>query len=620
MKRLAWLLIALMLLAGTAAAEEKQGTPTETQPTQTQEQDAQPTSDTKEQDAQAAPDTQEQELENFETIRSIRQVKIPAYLRDEDFSGTVLVTYINDIEDIPFVDMVTWVQLMRIFQHEVIHDMDYDLDLQVEGNVVYLVRENNSNMILNFDEKTITFIDYDEYIHSSSDVSDALMDVIGKPIYNDKGEEVLFQHNSSSSFSRAGKILTLNLEDYSIPMLHDEDGFYVPLQTLADFLIPPEQYTLMYNGNLLMIAASEDLGYPESGYKPLGKLYYQDAQKMRSPELAAYSYCELCLVLDNQYGLKDIHHITSFDKLFSEISMKSRLLNTDPMEADLALYDFIDFYLDDLHSTFNNYSPMAGGRDLDTTVFGNSTGKIYSFIDTFRAASDAKYPDDIPAYEEVGDTAYIFFRNFRSRAYQYYYDEGTQLKLEDIGNDTISLIIYAHQQITRKKSPIKNVVIDLSQNLGGSVDAAIFVMGWVMGKVPMSLMNKMTDSQATVTYSVDVNLDGQYDEQDSIADKNIYCLTSPVSFSCGNLVPAAFKANQKATILGRTSGGGTATIQPLTTAYGTCFQISGPMCMSIAKNGAYYDIDQGVEPDVFINSISNFYNRKALTKFIDQLF
>ena len=37
-------------------------------------------------------------------------------------------------------------------------------------------------------------------------------------------------------------------------------------------------------------------------------------------------------------------------------------------------------------------------------------------------------------------------------------------------------------------------------------------------------------------------------------------------------------------------------------------------------NGSFYDIDQGVEPDYYINDIENYYNREALTDFINHLF
>ena len=115
-------------------------------------------------------------------------------------------------------------------------------------------------------------------------------------------------------------------------------------------------------------------------------------------------------------------------------------------------------------------------------------------------------------------------------------------------------------------------------------------------------------------------MDGVFDEEDCIADRNLCCLISPVSFSCGNLVPAALKSSQNVTLLGRTSGGGSCVVQPLSTAYGTSFQISGRLRLSFLKNGSFYDIDQGVDPDYYIDDLSHYYDRAALTDFINGLY
>ena len=125
---------------------------------------------------------------------------------------------------------------------------------------------------------------------------------------------------------------------------------------------------------------------------------------------------------------------------------------------------------------------------------------------------------------------------------------------------------------------------------------------------------------STSVYRADVNLDRSFDDRDTVEDKNLYCLISPVSFSCGNLVPAAMKSSQKVTLLGKTSGGGSCVVQPLSTASGAVFQISSAQRMSFLKNGSFYDIDQGVEPDYYIDRIEHFYDRNALTDYINHLF
>ena len=119
---------------------------------------------------------------------------------------------------------------------------------------------------------------------------------------------------------------------------------------------------------------------------------------------------------------------------------------------------------------------------------------------------------------------------------------------------------------------------------------------------------------------VDANLDGRYDEKDSLLDYNLYCLISPSSFSCGNLMPSVLKSSGRAKIIGEQSGGGACVVMPLSTADGTLLQISSPNRLSYMKNGSIYDIDQGVEPDYVIDKPEHFYDRAKLTDYINSLY
>jgi C-terminal processing protease CtpA/Prc len=110
-----------------------------------------------------------------------------------------------------------------------------------------------------------------------------------------------------------------------------------------------------------------------------------------------------------------------------------------------------------------------------------------------------------------------------------------------------------------------------------------------------------------------------FDENDSIKDKNLYCLISPVSFSCGNYVPALLKASDKVTLIGKKSSGGGCIVNNGVLADGTLFGISDAKQMSIVKNGTYYSVDGGVEPHVELTKIESFYNREALTEYINYL-
>ena len=191
------------------------------------------------------------------------------------------------------------------------------------------------------------------------------------------------------------------------------------------------------------------------------------------------------------------------------------------------------------------------------------------------------YPDGVPSYEEKDNTAYITFDSFAAVPEDVdYYTTASAADAED----TIGILAYAYSQIMRENSPVENVVLDLSCNGGGEADAAVFVLSAFLGEGYASVKNTMSGALATGVYEIDLNLDGKFDENDKgLTGMNLFCLISPSSFSCGNLVPCVFKNSNDVTLIGRTSAGGSCVILPLTTAYGSFFMTSGPHRLAFMK-------------------------------------
>ncbi len=528
--------------------------------------------------------------------------------------------FLNGVDDLPYVELESWMELVIFLNREWMGDTNYDLMFNATGTDAAYVRENEYHMQFDFAEKTILFDDYNAFVHSSSEGS--LLDMLSASGFTDAGESELFQRNLAASYDRYGDELKLNLADYQIPMVIQNGKYYLPLQTMNDILISPVmRAAILFNGECLMIINKNLLGSVSGGLTELGELYYQVQPGERSKELAEFGYNELCFVLDNLYGLKEPHEITSFDRFFYQMGFDEDFIKASAVEADELLYKIIDFYLDDLHSEFLAYSHLTGAREVEWAT-GPASRKLDESIDMYgnaRAAADEFFADadDPYVYEEVGNTAYLTFDRFTNDAANVYYDAIENG--EDLPMDTIGLVIYAHNRIYREDSPIENVVIDLSNNLGGNVDAAIFLMGWILGDAPFSIKDTLTGALSTSSYRADVNLDRRFTSGDVLDDKNIFVLVSPVSFSCGNLVPAALKAADKVTLLGRTTGGGSCLVQPLSTAWGTFFQISGPQRMSFLKNGSFYDIDTGVAPDFTLIKPERYYDRENLTEYLNTL-
>ena len=528
--------------------------------------------------------------------------------------------FMNGVDDVPYVELESWMELMIFLNRDWLKDPNYDLMFSAEGTDAAYVRENEYHMQFDFAEKTILFDDFNAFVHSSSEGS--LLDMLSASGFTEAGESELFQRNLEASYDRYGDEVKLNLADYHIPMVMQDGKYYLPLQTMNDILVSPVfRAVILFNGECLMIINRDLFGSVSKGLSELGELYYKALPGERSRELAEFGYYELCFVLDNFYGLKEPHEITSFDQFFWQMGFDKEFIEDSAKEADDLLYRVIDYYLDDLHSEFIAYSHLAGEKEVDWTD-GPATRKLEEAVVMYgraRAAADEFYADtqEPIVYEEFGNTAFLVFDHFVNSSASVYYsaiENG-----EDLPLDTIGLVIRAHSMIYRDDSPIENVVIDLSNNLGGNVDAAIFLMGWILGDAPFSVKDTFTGALSTASYRADVNLDRKFNNGDVLDDKNIFVLVSPVSFSCGNLVPAAFKALDKVTLLGRTTGGGSCIIQPLSTAWGTFFQISGPQRMSFLKNGSFYDIDTGVAPDFTLLKPERYYDREWLTEYINEL-
>ena len=551
---------------------------------------------------------------------SVERREFALYSADPSVTAeqSVPLFFADGVGDLPYMEIGDFVSLLCALYENDDAGTVYGIDLVKRYPVVTMTRESGYIATLDFDEDFISFMDYAAFLCRPEEST--LLDLVTVTGYDSEKKPLLFQRDKEKSFERYGDVKKIDLASYGIDMFSVGEDCYVPLQTLNDiFLFPATENGLLYNGDAVFLANSAKMCDPGTGeLTPLGEQYYSVPAGLRSDGLAEYSYNELCLVLDLLYGLKEPHDISGFRQLFWEIGFDEALSGNDPVDADRALRQFIDYYLDDLHSGFAACSPLAGPQEMEDGE-GSASRKILENIGRYMSARYEISDGSVPGYEEVGNTAYITFDRFEllsddARAYYGWHKAG------EIPEDTLGLITHAHEQITREGSPIENVVLDLSCNVGGTADAAVFVLCWFLGDAQISVKDMASGALSTAVYRADINLDGSFDDRDSIADRNLYCLISPVSFSCGNLVPAVLKSSQNVTLLGRTSGGGSCAVQPLSTAYGTLFQISGRLRLSFLKNGSFYDIDQGVDPDYYIDDISHYYDRAALTDFINGLF
>ena len=553
--------------------------------------------------------------EQLET-HEITAKEMRMYLTSIEKYLTLKVYFVDGAKDLPWMDFEAWSEVLRILHQDIFGEKDYQTFFSAKGEKATITRENGYYMQADFHEKTLYFSDYNGFLHVPGETT-PLLDLVSETGFNAEGEPELFKRMTDASFDRCGDAVQLDLGAYGIDMIIYEGCYLVPMQTLGDFTLAQAlQVDTFFNGREIFIANKRDLIRNSLGYTQLGERYYSSMPTDRSEKLAQYGYHELCLVLDKMYGLKQPHEIEDFSQIFWQIGLDEPLQSVSASDADLALYAFLDYYLDDVHTYFNGFSWM-NGKEQTFGMTGTASAKMNGQITRYRAARTAALGEQFAQYQEVGNTAYITFDRFDDEDAGNYYEK---IKRGIVPQDTIGLIIYAHNRIYRDDSPIENVVIDLSNNTGGSVNAAVFTVAWFLGEASLSVKDTFTGALSTAVYRADVNLNREFNDGDTVSEKKLYCLVSPVSFSCANMVAAAFKASDQVTLLGRTTSGGSCTVQFLSTAWGAHFDFSGPNRMSFQRNGSFYDIDQGVEPDFIISRIEHFYDREALTEYINRLF
>ncbi len=495
-----------------------------------------------------------------------------------------------------------------------------DITFSMEGSVGTLTQPDGYTCDFDCDKDTIHFLDYDAYMRPSE--GNFLIDMLGSDGTVDDDGTVHYFARMNNSYERYGKEVTINAGDYGVDFIAQDGNCYVPMQTLSDILLSFYGANIFYNGEVAIVASSKAFGDNPDNATDLADMYYSVEPHDRSEAMAQFSYNELCLVLDTLYGLKDNHGITSFKDLAEDTGLVKGLTSTDSVAADEALYKLLEHHLDDQHTGFNFPSPGSGLHAADSFAddlgAGQSTMRYATQASPYgMARANAFGALTAPVYEEIGNTAYITFDSFDVMPddVDYYVTPPT----EDV-KDTMGIMIYAYNQIMREDSPIENVVLDMSCNLGGAANTAVYTIAAFLGVCTVSTRNTLSGALVTANYMIDLNLDGAIDEKDlGLLDKHLFCLESPMSFSCGNLVPCAFKESNMVTLLGRTSGGGACVVQPLTTADGSIFQISGDHQLAFLKNGAFYDVDRGAEPDFPLMRPESFYDREALTEYINNI-
>ncbi len=455
-----------------------------------------------------------------------------------------------------------------------------------------------------------------------------------------------------STFKPAGGV-RLDFSKYSIDLHDDGSNVYFPFATLADIYSDCNFHNAAYHDDLVVVSTKLDIYsintiVPEFAAKP-----YQRTEV--TADMAKFRYQELCFVFDNLYGypgrtileqngMAEKGFDATLDVVQNGKVVKKLLQSTNNM--DFAWGRMATQYLinDGGHTDF---MAMAG---LPENIEGDYVARLMT--------SAANYPEAYAMYQEwvkkdiersttntqlsslreqaYGDdvlykvnstktTAVVIINSFMDMdeaAWVKYYasqktDADWQELMKSYKKDVFVGFLYGLQQA--KADGVKNLVLDISVNGGGSCDivGADVAILRKNRTVQFWSQDALEGNNKIATYYVDSNFDGVFDEKDDTNPKfdcsgmNIGVLCSKVAFSCGHQFPTLMK-DYGFPIMGEQSGGGTCCIQVMQTADGQNFIISTYRDRSTDK--VFANTDAGITPNEgYAFGYDHFYDLDFLT-------
>ena len=491
---------------------------------------------------------------------------------------------------------------------------------KADSNIYTIKRDNGTTVQINTKEKIIHFDDYDLFQKLKNAVT--LLDIVINNTYI---------HHEPASFEMRGDTVDIEYGSFEIDIFIDEDKCLLPLQTFTDIFSMPSMGTILYNGSELFFVTSEFSMKDADGYTELGDKFYEPEPAQLDKNFASYNYREFVLNMQFNYGLRQLHGIEKFSTWFEQFGLDKELSSTNTADSDQGLLTICYKYLGDIHSAFMLLSPYTDHETTITVPVVNPSN--YNFEKQWYESKEIRskfFPKGVPGFQKVGNTAYITFDSFWIDYDRDYYEEPITYDerhaiYKDYPSsevDTIGLIHLANQELILDPK-IKNLVIDLSCNTGGSYDAAVFAACWLLGRPLIAIQNGITGCQSSTAYTADVDFDGECGGYfDSIYRKRIFLLVSASTFSCGNLLASIMADSGKATLIGSKTAGGACAVYLTSTASGTLLKTSSQWQFSTLKNGVFSDIDTGISPDYKLTETESFYNRskKGLTGFIEKLY
>ena len=553
--------------------------------------------------------------------------------------GTVTLRFYDDMPTVPYIAITEFQQLML---------PGSTMSVSANGSDEFVVKNPYGEATINTATETFHSNDYMGFTNLMSLFQEGMDNV-----YYDGAPFIRYRKQELTPSSAE---VTFDFKKYGIDLRSDENEVYFPFATLADLYSDLYYHIAGYNGEKVILV-TDNQNATFAILEKEGTKRVLDTET-RSEDMAAYCYSELCFVVDHFYGMPGRSPIENairnggldeaLDIVDNGADIKTLLKSTD-MKEYLFGMDCLQVLLQD-----GGHTQMMVGR-----MTRNEWGDFGLEDDEAIQSLKEKYPELAKASEEYvanelmmspkaikmmvlkfnrptkgtyykqGDTAYLFYDTFgmtNNAAWKAYYDGGCKGDLPAIDSTflgDLTVVLDALKQADEDPE-VKNLVIDLACNPGGSIDVVMAMTALMGHQSHFYCENLLTGQRQKIYYDVDCNFDGVFDERDKDVKYNLNfaVLTTDISFSCGNLFPSLMK-ELGYPIIGEKSGGGACAVQNFITPEGLQYQMSS--ARSRLTNSQWENIDGGITPTYTLNippgdytGYSIFYDIPAISDIIKQ--
>ena len=419
------------------------------------------------------------------------------------------------------------------------------------------------------------------------------------------------------------KPVELDFAKYGIRLYADQDDIYLPVSAMTNMMTDIATNHLLYNGEKLYAQRLDLEGKTPDGYWSSERLQAEMQGQERPEDLVRECYADLCFTFDNFFGHPDKSLLDGpiaekgLDQALTDLgedglAIKNGLLSSDFGEYVSALTKLFAIYLSDGHTTFMSgiqlmqepaFSSNPAVKEM--SILGFPTAYLQSPMILKQLRNEAiplmrkqVWGDD--TYREYGSTAIIRLDTFMpdEEAWEKYYN-GTG----SFPDDSFGTVVTGLRRASTNPS-IKNIILDLSCNGGGSPDVMMGILALTTGQDQLYGLEKITGQKLTFTFEVDANFDGVFDEKDKEVryDYNYGVLTTRFAFSCGNLFPIIFQEGG-AVLIGEPTSGGSCCVQMGTDAEGLGYIMSSGQWQ--LTDSDYVSVEGGCKTDIPIEPKSN---------------